>query len=65
MHAKSLQSCPTLSDPVVCSPPVSSVYGILQTRILEWVAISSYSPGDLPVSGIKPESPETPASPTL
>ena len=34
------QSCPTLCDPVVCSPPGSSVHGILQARILEWVAIS-------------------------
>ena len=34
------QSCATLCDPVDCSPPGSSVHGILQTRILEWVAIS-------------------------
>ena len=34
------QSCPTLCDPVVCSLPGSSVHGILQARILEWVAIS-------------------------
>ena len=34
------QSCPTLCDPVYCSPPGSSVHGILQARILEWVAIS-------------------------
>ena len=33
------QSCPTLCDPVDCSPPGSSVHGILQARILEWVAI--------------------------
>ena len=38
--AKSLQSCPTLCDPVDGSPPGSPVPGILQTRILEWVAIS-------------------------
>ena len=38
--AKSLQSCPTLCDPVDSSPPGSSVPGILQTRVLEWVAIS-------------------------
>ena len=37
---KSLQSCPTLCNPMDCSPPGSSVYGILQARILEWVAIS-------------------------
>ena len=34
------QLCPTLCDPVDCSPPGSSVHGILQARILEWVAIS-------------------------
>ena len=33
------QSCPTLCDPVDCSPPGSSVHGILQARILEWVVI--------------------------
>ena len=36
--AKSLQSSPTLCDPVDCSLPGSSVYGILLARILEWVA---------------------------
>ena len=40
-HAKSLQLCLTLWDPKDCSPPGSSVHGILQARILEWVAISS------------------------
>ena len=38
--AKSLQSCPTLCDPIDCSLPGSSVPGILQARTLEWVAIS-------------------------
>ena len=38
--AKSLQSCLTLCDPMDCSPPGSTVHGILQARILEWVAIS-------------------------
>ena len=38
--AKSLQSCPTLCDPVDSSPPGSPVPGILQARTLEWVAIS-------------------------
>ena len=35
------QSCPTLSDPMDCSLPGSSVHGILQARLLEWVAIAS------------------------
>ena len=39
--AKSLQSWPTLCDPIDGSPPGSSVHGILQARTLEWVAISS------------------------
>ena len=38
------QSCPTLCDPMNRSPPGSSVHGILQARILEWVAISISSP---------------------
>ena len=37
--AKSLQSCPTLCGPIEGSPPGSSIHGILQARILEWVAI--------------------------
>ena len=41
--AKSLQSCPTLCDPIDRSPPGSSVHGILQARTLEWVAISSFN----------------------
>ena len=39
--AKSLQSCPTLRDPMDCSPPGPSVRGILQARVLEWIAVSS------------------------
>ena len=49
------QSCPTLCDPMDYSPPDSSVHGILQARILEWVAIPS--PGDLPDPGIESTSP--------
>ena len=49
------QLCLTLCDPMGCSLPGSSVHGILQARILEWVAISS--PGDLPNLGIDPGSP--------
>ena len=37
---KSLQSCPTLCDPIDGSPPGSPIPGILQARTLEWVAIS-------------------------
>ena len=38
--AKSLQSCPTLCDPIDCSPPGSPVHGIFQARVLEWGAIA-------------------------
>ena len=38
--AKSLQSCPTLCDPIDGSPPGSPIPGILQARALEWIAIS-------------------------
>ena len=38
--AKSLQLCPTLCDPMDCSPPGSSVHGIFQARVLEWGAIA-------------------------
>ena len=41
MHAKSLQPCLTQYDPMDCSPPGSSVHGILQARILEWSAMPS------------------------
>ena len=41
VHAKSLQSCPTLCDPMDFSCSGSSVHGILQARILEWVAMTS------------------------
>ena len=41
MRAKLLQSCLTLCNPVDCSPPGSSVHGILQARILRWVIMPS------------------------
>ena len=41
MNAKLLQSCPALCDPMGCSLPGSSIHGILQARILEWVAMLS------------------------
>ena len=47
--------CPTLCDPTDCSLPGSSVHGISQARILEWVVIPS--PGDLPNPGMEPASP--------
>ena len=37
--AKSLQSCPTLCNPMDCSPPGSSIHGLFQARVLEWSAI--------------------------
>ena len=48
-------SYPTLCDSMHCSPPVSSVHGILQARILEWVPFPS--PGDLPNPGMELSSP--------
>ena len=42
VYAKSLQSCPTLCNSMNCSPSGSFVHGILQARILEWFAISSW-----------------------
>ena len=55
MYVLVAQSCPTLCDPIDCSPPGSSVHGIPQARILEWLPF--LSPGDLPDSGIKSGSP--------
>ena len=52
---KSLSPCQTLCDSTDCSLPGSSVQGILQVRILEWVAVPS--PGGFPNPGIKPRSP--------
>ena len=48
LSAKSLQSCPNLQDPMNRSPSVSSVHGISQARILEWVAMPSSSGSSLP-----------------
>ena len=52
VHACYITSCLTLCDPMDCSLPGSTVYGILQARILEWVAIPSirFNPGIEPVS---------------
>ena len=67
LAAKSLKLCPTLCDPMDCSPPGSSVHGIFQARVLEGAAIAfskEYwggllfpSPGDLPDPEIEPASP--------
>ena len=57
--AKLLQLCPTLHNPMDSSPPGFSVHGILQARILEWVACPP--PGDLPDAGVEPVSPVAPA----
>ena len=38
------QICPTLSNPMDCSPPSSSIHGIFQTRVLEWGAIAFLKP---------------------
>ena len=54
MCARSLQSCPTLRNPLGCSPSGFPVHGILQERILEWVAAPSFR--DLPNPGIEPTS---------
>ena len=60
VHAKLLQSCLTLCDPMDCSPPGSSIHGILQARILEWATMPS-SRGSSWTRGIKPRSPMSPA----
>ena len=57
---KSLQACRTLCDPMDCSPPGSSVRGVLQARILEWVAMPSSSGSSWP-PGIEPMSLTFPA----
>ena len=49
VYAKSLQSRPTICNPMDCNPPGSSAHGVVQARILEWVAI--------PLPRIKLESP--------
>ena len=49
------QSCPVLCDPMDCSPPGSSVHGILQAGILDWLPFPS--PGNLPNPGFETGSP--------
>ena len=55
MESLVVQLCLILSDLMGCSPPGSSVDGILQARILEWLPFPY--PGDLPDPGIEPRSP--------
>ena len=59
VRAKLLQSCPTLRDPGDCTPPGSSVRGILQARITDW--LPSPPLGDLPDPGLEPRSLTSPA----
>ena len=49
VHAKSLQKCPTLCNPIDHNPPGFSVWGIFQAKLPEWVAMPF--PGDLPTQG--------------
>ena len=58
VHARMLSRV-QLCDPTDCSPPGSSIHGILQARTLEWLPFPS--PGDLPNRGIEPEFPASPA----
>ena len=60
VHAQLLQSCPTLCNPMDCSLPGPSVHGILQARILEWVAMPSSRGSSQPK-----DEPTSPASPAL
>ena len=46
------QSCPTLWDPMDCSPPGSSVHGISQARVLEWVTYHALLQGIIPIQGL-------------
>ena len=51
--AKSLQSCPTLCDSIDGNPPGSSVHGIFQARVLEWVAIAFPGAVNLKLHGLR------------
>ena len=54
--AESLQSCPTLCDPIDGSPPGSTIHGIFQAKVLEWgaIAFSDCSTSGLQICGISP-----------
>ena len=53
VRAQSLELCPTLSDPMDCSPPGSSVHGTLQARTLEWAAMPSSRGPSRPKDGTR------------
>ena len=57
VHAKSIQSHPTLCDPMDCSLPGFSAHGILQARILKWVAVPSSRGSSFPTQGLNPSLP--------
>ena len=57
VSAKSLKLCQTLCNPMDCSLPGSSVHGILQARILEWVGIPFLLYGMFPTKGLNPGLP--------
>ena len=60
------QSCPTLSDPMDCSLPGSSVHGTFQAKILEWVAIAFSASGPrVPQIELTPNAPSTPGLSTV
>ena len=52
VFVKSIQLCPIFCDLIDCNPPSSSVYGILQARALEWIAMPSSKPSSRPREGI-------------
>ena len=55
-ESEAAQSCPTRSDPMDCSLRGSSVHGIFQARVLEWVAIDKLRPDPLILTLISPQS---------
>ena len=59
--AKSLQSCPTLCDPIDGSPPGSAVPGILQARTLEWAAIAFSESAYMCLQYAMPTAPKRPS----
>ena len=56
------QSCPTLSDPMDCSPPGSSTHGIFQARVLEWGATALVCKKNVFLTKSKGKAPTTPAA---